>query len=204
MSNLWCLVEHPGSGGLTVGLLPLGGIWVLRGSSMWRIRAIFALLALTACAHAPSPPTMVWVRADGQRIADNPMLAQQRESDKTICQDDAQPDLASTTPVGTNQPVEQQQSTAEMDAIKGCMAQRGYLLVPADQAEAVREHQLTATEAQRQPAAVTTPRHAARKPKPKPEPKLQPPQQSPEPPVPFQPEQPQFQQPLSPQQPSPK
>ena len=99
-------------------------------------------MLLTACAHTPPPPSaMVWVRTDGQRIADSPSLAQQAEIDKTVCG----ANLDSLTPVetskwswGMNSKAEAQRSRARLDAIKGCMAPRGYALAPADQAEAVR------------------------------------------------------------------
>jgi hypothetical protein len=134
-------------------------------------------LALVACAHA-SPPPMVWLRTDGQRMADNPALAQQGDIDKTICAGDAQKaNLTSLTPVevnryslGLNNNVEAQRSQATADAMKGCMAQKGYLLVPADQAEAMSEQFAAATAAQRQAAATvpaqppTPPRRTVPKP----------------------------------------
>jgi hypothetical protein len=56
-----------------------------------------------------------------------------------------------------------------MQSMQDCMFQKGYLLVPADQAEAVRERH--AATAQLQPALpATLPPHAAAKPKPKPHP----------------------------------
>jgi hypothetical protein len=137
-------------------------------------------LALSTCAHAPPPP-MLWVRTDGQRTADNPALAQQGEIDKTICAGDAQKaNLTSLTPVevnryslGLNNSVEAERTQATLDAMKGCMAQKGYLLVPADQADAMSA-QLAATAAQRQtvatpvPSAPATPRRAPSKPPPAP------------------------------------
>jgi hypothetical protein len=113
---------------------------------------------------------------DGQRIADNPTLAQQGESDKAICEGDAQ-GAPSSTPVETSPP---DQSMASMDSMQSCMAQKGYLYVAADQAEAVRE-QHAATYAQRQPAPVIPPRRVTRKPKPKPHPPQQSPQPQPQP-----------------------
>jgi hypothetical protein len=62
---------------------------------------------------APRVEQGVWVRSDGQSGKDNPSLAMIFESDKSAC-----------TPAGT----------AEPD--RGCMASRGYVLVPASQASA--------------------------------------------------------------------
>lgn len=55
----------------------------------------------------------VWVRADGQSGRDNPALAAQFAADKAAC-----------TQAGSPEPD------------RACMDQRGYLLVPADQAAA--------------------------------------------------------------------
>ena len=63
--------------------------------------------------RAPVAEQGVWVRSDGQSGRDNPSLAAIFDSDKAAC-----------TPPGT----------AEPD--RGCMASRGYVLVPASQAAA--------------------------------------------------------------------
>lgn len=63
--------------------------------------------------RAPVVEQGVWVRSDGQSGRENPSLAVIFESDKAAC-----------TPAGT----------AEPD--RGCMASRGYVLVPASQAAA--------------------------------------------------------------------
>jgi hypothetical protein len=76
--------------------------------------------------------------------------------------------LAAMTPVETSKyswgldgNVERQRQQAALDTMKGCMAQKGYLLVSAEQAETVRE-QFAATAAQRRavqnpsPASPTT------------------------------------------------
>ncbi len=122
----------------------------------------FACLALCACAHAPPP--MAWVRTDGQQATSNPALMQQGEIDRTICAGDTQrTNLGSLTPVevnkwsvGLNANVEAQRSQAQLDSMKGCMAEKGYLLVPADQAEATRE-QFAAITAQKQAQAAPPP-----------------------------------------------
>lgn len=63
--------------------------------------------------QAPVVEQGVWLRSDGQSGRENPSLAVIFESDKAAC-----------TPAGT----------AEPD--RGCMASRGYVLVPASQAAA--------------------------------------------------------------------
>ena len=62
---------------------------------------------------------MAWVRTDGRKIADDPALLQQGKSDIAAC--DA--NLDSGTPTAS---------------ARGCMAQKGYVLVRRDQAEDVR------------------------------------------------------------------
>lgn len=53
----------------------------------------------------------VWLRTDGQSGRDNPALASQFESDKTAC-------------------------TVQGGIQRACMTQRGYILVPREQADA--------------------------------------------------------------------
>jgi hypothetical protein len=57
---------------------------------------------------------MVWLRLDGQRGAGNPALTQKFETDRENCFGKARD---------------------QVDAVS-CMAQKGYIQVPADQAEA--------------------------------------------------------------------
>jgi hypothetical protein len=68
-----------------------------------------------------TPPIaeMAWVRTDGRKIADDPALLQQGRTDIAAC--NANLDNGSPT-----------------DGARGCMAQKGYVLVPRDQAEDVR------------------------------------------------------------------
>jgi hypothetical protein len=78
---------------------------------------------------------MVWLRLDGQRGAGNPVLAQQFETDRRAC-------------LGTTQQGNEL-SQAVGAVAKDCMAAKGYIQVPEDQAEAKRQ-ELAATNAQRQ------------------------------------------------------
>jgi hypothetical protein len=76
---------------------------------------------------------MVWLRLDGQRGAGNPALTQQFEKDRSACLGGA-----------SREPVD--------PVARACMADRGYIQVPEDQAEAKRQ-ELVATKAQRQAPA---------------------------------------------------
>jgi len=62
---------------------------------------------------------MAWVRTDGRKIADDPTLLQQGKSDVADC----------NANLDTGAPSE---------TARGCMAQKGYVLVRRDQAEDVR------------------------------------------------------------------
>jgi hypothetical protein len=74
---------------------------------------------------------MVWLRLDGQRGAGNPVLSRQFENDRKICLKSASPDI-------------------EVDAAaKACMTQKGYIQVPADQAEE-KSRELAAANGRRQ------------------------------------------------------
>jgi hypothetical protein len=86
-----------------------------------RLCAIVPLIELSACVTTTpsSLPDMAWVRTDGRKIADDPALLQQGKSDIASC--DA--NLDSGTPTAS---------------ARGCMAQKGYVLVRRDQAEDVR------------------------------------------------------------------
>ena len=83
------------------------------------------LIPLLGCATTPpivtAPPIaeMAWVRTDGRKIADDPALLQLGRTDIAAC--NANLDTGSPT-----------------DAARGCMVQKGYVLVRRDQAEDVR------------------------------------------------------------------
>ena len=94
------------------------------------------LLALAGCAIELSQPQpkMVWLRLDGQRGAGNPVLTRQFETDRTTCLGTAQQGI--------------DQSQAVDPVAKDCMAAKGYIQVPEDQAEA-KLQELAAANAQR-------------------------------------------------------
>jgi hypothetical protein len=78
---------------------------------------------------------MVWLRLDGQRGVGNPGLTQQFETDRTAC-------------LGVTQ--QSYEPSQAVDAVaKDCMAAKGYIQVPEDQAEA-KSQELTAANTERQ------------------------------------------------------
>jgi hypothetical protein len=104
-------------------------------------RVLFASAALAGCTFELSQPQpkMVWLRLDGQRGAGNPVLTQQFETDRAAC--------LGTTQQGID-------PSQAVDAVaKDCMAAKGYIQVPEDQA-AAKLQELAAANTQRHSPAV--------------------------------------------------
>ncbi len=101
------------------------------------ISAALCGLFLASCAQ---PTKMLWVRIDGQRVSTNPVLLQQAEVDKTICLGERQKAGLSGVTVasgGIAGAIAMQERTQAADQVAaGCMAEKGYLMVPEDQAAA--------------------------------------------------------------------
>ncbi|ANV23051.1 hypothetical protein BA939_03295 [Rhizobium sp. S41] len=129
-------------------------LWQVAASSMgdimnikFMVAAAFCAGVLSGCQTAPQEE-MIWLRTDGQSQVGNPHLLQQYEIDKTICMGEAQKSAVGAPMVYSNGSfasevnasiVRNQQGNALQDVAKGCMAQRGYLLVPKAQAPAMAE-----------------------------------------------------------------
>jgi hypothetical protein len=103
-----------------------------------RVSVVLAgALLVTGCAQQVK---QVWIRTDGQRGVGNPAFAQQFEIDKTVCVGEMQKANLSGVAVHggglAGLAVAMERDAAADDVQKGCMAQRGYVLVPEDQADA--------------------------------------------------------------------
>ena len=102
---------------------------------MKRTATVVLGFLLVGCAD---PVQMALIRTDGQRITGDPQLAQKLETDRTICVGDAQKAMLSGityargTLAGAFAQAERDQAGG--DVMKGCMASRGYALVPESQA----------------------------------------------------------------------
>jgi hypothetical protein len=124
-----------------------------------RILGCVALCAaLGGCATAPK---MLWLRADGQSVRENPVLKTQFELDGTSCVGERnKANLSGVTFTGGGVAgivASQNRSDAADTVQRGCMAEKGYLLVPEEQAEAKRaELAAIAEEKRRQEAAAAT------------------------------------------------
>jgi len=157
-----------------------------------RIVALLGVaLALTACA---AQPHTIYLRADGQDMASDPVLRQQFDTDRTICQGEQQKaSLAGKMLAGQGAFLisdAANRSEAAAQVGQGCMAAKGYVLVPEDQAAAKQQElaAVAAEKARREAAAAApppppvAPQHAALKPKPKPKPQPAQVQPTPQPP----------------------
>jgi hypothetical protein len=92
---------------------------------------IVGLLALAGCTQTAANK---WVRTDGQSVFASTTLTQQFEIDRTICNGEierarmAGPIVGGTMADRISAGIEQDRSA--MIIARGCMAQRGYVLVP--------------------------------------------------------------------------
>jgi uncharacterized lipoprotein YajG len=138
------------------------------GISKMRILGIVALCAaLCGCA---SQPKMLWLRADGQRALDDPSLRTQYELDSTSCLGERnKANLSGVTFTGgglSSIAAAADRSNAADTVQRGCMAEKGYLLVPEDQApQKQAELASIAQQKRQQEAAATAPTVPPAKPK---------------------------------------
>jgi uncharacterized lipoprotein YajG len=126
---------------------------------MRKLGIVALCAALVGCAQAPK---MLWVRTDGQRSAQNPVLVTQYEIDSTSCLGER--NKASLSGVTVAQggfaglAASIDRSNAADTVQRGCMAEKGYLLVPEDQADAKQaELAAVAEQKRKQEAAAAAP-----------------------------------------------
>lgn len=109
------------------------GIFIMRISAL---AAVSAVLLVSGCAAAPK---MLYLRADGQRVKDNPVLMTQGELDAAACLGERNKASLSGVTVASGGlygiAAAAERSAAADTVQRGCMAEKGYLLVPEDQAE---------------------------------------------------------------------
>jgi hypothetical protein len=99
-------------------------------------RALLGLLILTGCATAEP---MIWLRVDGQSIPSNPALLERAKLDATVCQGE----VAKSDNSAGEVPLLRRQENSNV-VLRGCMAQRGYVLVPERMAEQRRAELIAA------------------------------------------------------------
>jgi hypothetical protein len=115
-------------------------------------------LALSACASQT-----IYLRADGQSIRGDPVMQQQFEMDRTVCQGEMnKADLSGVTFTGGGlagafAAAGRAQEAGQVG--QGCMAAKGYVLVREDQAAAKQQElaAIAAEKARREAAAAAPP-----------------------------------------------
>lgn len=126
---------------------------------MLRFAIVAACVALAGCAPAPK---MLWLRADGQRASENAALRTQFELDGTACLGERnKASLSGVTVAGgglAGVAAAVERSEAADTVRRGCMAEKGYLLVPEDQA-AAKQAQLAAIAEQKRQQEVSSTAH---------------------------------------------
>lgn len=109
---------------------------------------VCASIALTACQTTTPADDTVYMRTDGVSQVGRPDLMQKFEIDKTVCLGETQKVAVGAPVVYSNGTilselsaagVNQQKSDALNDVLKGCMAQRGYILVKKSEAIATSQ-----------------------------------------------------------------
>lgn len=132
---------------------------------MRRVAVLLAALTLGGCAQR-----MVYLVADGRAPGTDPVLNQQFEMDRTVCQGELQKANLS----GSLRDWSSISRGAAVNQVgQGCMAEKGYVSVPEDQVAAKQQElaAVAAEKARREAAAAAPPppvpvHHAALKPKP--------------------------------------
>jgi len=99
-----------------------------------RLVPVALLCLLSACAVNRE----TFIRTDGQDIQRSAVLQQQREIDLAVCRGEAERASLSAGAqfAGIHEEIQRVKSSVEVG--KGCMATRGYLSAPVEQAEVMR------------------------------------------------------------------
>lgn len=87
----------------------------------------------------------LWVRTDGRAVSGDAALEAQAQVDRTVCIGDVQKSAVAAPPIYyqgmagaiSAAMIADQRFAAYVDILKGCMAARGYVLVPKSEADAV-------------------------------------------------------------------
>ena len=126
--------------------------------------AAFVAITFAGCASQP-PPKTVWLRTDGRVTANDPVLNRQFEVDRTVCSGDTgKAGLTALNPVTPNKGyyngvVGVERGALSSDVMKGCMAEKGYVLVYEDEvpAKAAQFAAASAQQAKQEAAAKQVP-----------------------------------------------
>jgi hypothetical protein len=103
-----------------------------------------ASLALAGCQTTSQQSQMTWVRIDGQSSINNPKIQQQFQIDRLVCQGETNKAASNMQPVYWRgiagavqaQMVENQRTDTLKGVAEGCMAEKGYIQVTMEEAQA--------------------------------------------------------------------
>jgi hypothetical protein len=121
-------------------------LWESKMGINWRVAAAGILAVLLGC-QTTAKEELIAVRTDGQKMSGNPALVAQGDLDRTICFGEVQKVAGAADPIyyqglagaiGAAIIVGQKQK-AYFDIYRGCMAQKGYVIVPIKEAPVVAE-----------------------------------------------------------------
>lgn len=111
----------------------------------FRYLAVAGLAATVAGCQTAPQEQYIFVRTDGKRLADDPSFGSKFELDKQMCIGEVQKSAVGAPIIYyqglagaiTASMIQNQQQAALIDILKGCMAGKGYVMVPQSQAAAV-------------------------------------------------------------------
>lgn len=109
----------------------------------FKIAMLAAVLAVAGCQTVPDEE-LIFVRVDGKRSGDNPSYASKFELDRTMCIGEVQRSAVGAPIIYyqglagaiSASMLQNQQQAALIDILRGCMAGKGYMMVPQSQAMA--------------------------------------------------------------------
>jgi hypothetical protein len=109
--------------------------------TMFACALVIAGASVAGCATQP-PVQMTWIRTDGKNMKGDPVLVQQFEVDRSVCVGDtSKAGLAGLNPVTPYKAdysgaVAAERTNLSANVMRGCMAEKGYVFVREDEAEA--------------------------------------------------------------------
>jgi hypothetical protein len=130
-----------------------------------------ALVIASAVLGCAQQPKTVWLRNDGRMASSDPLMSRQFEVDRAVCSGDTgKAGLVALNPIqatdggGYNRAAGAERGALASDVLRGCMAQKGYMLVREDEVAAKSaEYAAAAAQQARQDAAVQSPTSSAKR-----------------------------------------
>jgi hypothetical protein len=128
-----------------------------------------ALVIASAVIGCAQQPKTVWLRTDGRVAANDPVMSRQFEVDSTVCSGDTgKAGLTALNPGSSdrnyNTAVARERGALSNNVMRGCMAEKGYVLVREDEVPAkAAEFAAANAEQARREASLKEPTSSARR-----------------------------------------